>query len=527
MMNKTNQARKYVFLLWVMAISALAVTQFTSCKTTSNDQANSSPTPSASTTPATAGMTNAQGIGYVPVNPSMYVDSAVIGKWSQDFNDQAIEEHAWQIWAAINADSGRKYNGVALPVWETWFSEFEVFCVDPLPPPTATPAPSPAPGKVAASNFDPCAFTNATGEQKGRPFHLPRQVTTRTATLSFNKYNREFLDFVHVNKYYSKETLEKLNASFASDTPLEQRHIADPPRKGIMLKPTFWIIKPDVPSPMPIWQGPGLQINGTLEPKRPVDLSWTNIVLVDPTGKADNSKPITRTVISETGSQQVTTPAGAYKVVPLSSFYYVTMTEEDVKFIQGGNAFQLGGTNPTIGGMSLNDLKAGDLALLVGMHVTTAEWEDFWTWQTFWWTPTPETTGHPGVNPPFTNFNSVQAYYMIGKDGQPHIAFNPHLETPIQGPIFMDPTQRGSHSNCMTCHRAAAFPSMSNDPNPSYMVNRSYIATGNLQRNDPVWFKNRVSTTNMWTMILETMPQGWSPASSGGATPINKPKKTP
>ncbi|HJU55423.1 MAG TPA: hypothetical protein VJ715_12655, partial [Pyrinomonadaceae bacterium] len=153
MMNKTNRARKPVFLLCVIAVSALLVTQLTSCKTTSDNQANSSPTPSAAATPAASGVTNAQGISYVPVNQSMYVDSAVIGKWSQDFNDKAIEEHAWQVWAAINADSGQKDNGVALPVWETWFSEFEVFCVEPLPPPTPTPAPSPASGKVAASNF--------------------------------------------------------------------------------------------------------------------------------------------------------------------------------------------------------------------------------------------------------------------------------------------------------------------------------------------------------------------------------------
>jgi len=515
-MKKRDLLRRGVLSLWATAGLILLVSQFTACPQPNNNQgpsnvATNSGTPAQPS--ASPGAVNAQGVRYVPVNPSMYVPSETIGKWSETFDDKAIEDHGWQIWAALTADSGQQYNGVELPVWDTWFSEFEVFCTDPRGVPVST---------------DPCADSSATGEQKSRPFHIPRQVNTRASVVSFNKYNLDFKQFVQENKYYQKQTLEQLNASFAPDTPLQDRRIKTPPRTGIMLKPTFWIIKADTPTPMPIWQGPALDIAGTLQPKRPTDLTWTNMVLVDPTGKADNSQPITRTLVSETGTQQVTTPAGSYKVVPLSSFYVVPLSDEDVLFLKGGNAFQIGGLHSELGGINLNDWKPGDklLALLVGMHVTTAEWDDFWTWQTFWWTPTPETTGHPGVGGPWANFNMASAYYMIGKNGQPHIAFNPHLETPIEGNIFMNPTERGSHSNCMTCHRVAAFPSVSNDPNPNNMTLRSYLGTGDIKRDNPVWFKNRVQTMNMWTMVLETMPQGWSPSAPSvtGPTPIQKPK---
>lgn len=519
-MKNTASTRRAVLQLWLVVGLVYLTSQFTSCDTaqngnqTASTNATGSPSPGAS---PGSGVQNGLGLTYVPVDQSMYVASETIGQWSQSFNDQAISDHGWAIWAAINAPSGQRYNGVEVPKWETWFSEYEVFCQNPI-------------GVPGAPN-DQCASDSTPAAQRARPIHLPRQINTRASVVSFNKYNLDFKTFVQDNKYYLKETLQTLNASFAPNTPLQDRHIKVPPRTGIMLKPTFWIIRADQATPMPIWQGPGLNIAGTLQPGRPTDLTWTNIVLIDPVGNANNSQPITRTVVSTTGTQQVTTPGGQYQVVPLSSFYHFPLTEQDVQYLKGGNAFQVGGLKPLVGGIDLNQWKPGDklLALLVGMHVTTAEWDDFWTWQTFWWTPNPEQAPPANVNlkPPFTNFNKASAYYMIGKDGQPHIAFNPHLETPIEGPIFLDPRQRGSHSNCMTCHRAAAFPSMSNDPNPSNMTTRSYVATGDLKRSDPVWFTNRVWTNNMWTMVLETQPQGWSPGATGGATPIQRPKVEP
>lgn len=451
--------------------------------------------------PPPPGAKNSAGINYVPINPSVYVPGNTIAEWSKTFNDEAIADHAWDIWAGLNADSGETYcvdwqpkRCIELPVWDTWFSEFEVFHVKPI-------------GATAQPANDP-AMT--------RPWHVPRQATTKSLVVSFNKYNIEFRDFVEVHKYYEPATLDALLVKYNNEkTPIDQRLIAQPPEKGIMLKPTFWLMYADQPTPVPVWKGPGDTIADTTYPGRPTDLTWKNIVLVDPTGKAKNDQDITRTLITETGTTQWVNKAGTYQVVPLDGFYSVPLSQQDIQFLAAGNAFQLGGAHPELGGINLSTVKPTDhiVALLVGMHVTTAEWPDFWTFQTFWWSPNQKT--HPGLKPPFTNFDSVQAYYMIGKDGQPHIAFNPHLETPIEGPIFLNPAEKGSHSNCMTCHRAAAWPSLGN--NPTNPVFGSYIATGNLQRNNPVWFKGRVQTMNMWTMVLEALAGNQTPSN----TPVN------
>jgi hypothetical protein len=468
-----------------------------------------SPTPlaSASAPVKPSGPKNAAGINYVSINPDVYVPGEIIAQWSQAFNDEAIADHAWDLWSALNADSGEQYcvdwkprRCVDLPVWDTWFSEFEVFHVKPQAPPTLT-----ASGPPVAN--DPSTT---------RPWHLPRQITTRSLVVSFNKYNLEFKDFVEKNKYYDPNTLDALVAKYnEQNTPLDQRLIVQPPTKGIMLKPTFWLMYADKPTPVPIWKGPGDTIADTTYPERPTDLTWKNIVLVDPTGQAKNDQDINRTLVTATGTTQWVNKAGTYQVVPLDSFYYVPLSQQDIEFLLAGNAFQLGGAHPELGGIDLSKVTPADhlVALLVGMHVTTAEWPDFWTFQTFFWAPNEKQ--HPSLKAPFTNFDSVQAYYMVGKDGKPHIAFNPHLETPIEGPIFLDPREKGSHSNCMTCHRAAAWPSLGN--NPTNPVFGSYIATGNLQRDNSIWFRNRVQTMNMWTMVLENLAGKQHPSN----TPAN------
>jgi len=453
------------------------------------------------------GPKNAAGSGYVAIDPKVYVPGATIARWSHDFDDAAIADHAWDLWAALNADSGESYcvdwqpqRCVSLPVWDTWFSEFEVFKVTPIAPPKHVAAGAPVAGDPSTT----------------RPWHTPRQISAKSLVVSFVKYNLDFKEFVEANKYDDPATFDALLVKYnQANTPLEQRLIAQPPERGIMLKPAFWLMDADKPTPVPIWKGPGDTIADTTYPERPTDTSWQNIVVVDPTGTAKNDRDITRTLVTPTGTTQWVNKAGSYQVVPLSAFYSVPLAQKDVEFLLAHNVIELGGASPLLGGVDLSKVKPTDhiVALLVAMHVTTAEWPDFWTWQTFFWTPNAH--AHPGLKAPFSNFDSVQAYYMIGRDGKPHIAFNPHIEPPISGATFLVPTERGAHSNCMTCHRAAAWPPRSNNPpNPVF---GSYIATGNLQRNNPVWFTNRVQTLNMWTMVLENIGGKQTPSN----TPVN------
>ena len=130
----------------------------------------------------------------------------------------------------------------------------------------------------------------------------------------------------------------------------------------------------------------------------------------------------------------------------------------------------------------------GDLAVLVAMHVTTREIAR-WTWQTFWWTPEPETPLAPSssaiaslrpqqLRGAARNYAMALAYTMQVPD-QPQVrgnnsgaavyAYNPWIEArfaPADLPDSipgLDPLGRpaannhGVQSNCLSCHAQANY----------------------------------------------------------------------
>ena len=59
----------------------------------------------------------------------------------------------------------------------------------------------------------------------------------------------------------------------------------------------------------------------------------------------------------------------------------------------------------------------------------------------------------------------------------------------------------------MTCHHAAAYPTLNMDPNPGLMLNGSYFALGDI-KGDELWFQDRVKTVFMWSMVMSNQGQG-------------------
>lgn len=415
-------------------------------------------------------------INYVAPPPDIYQPTKV-PEWAKERDLKSIREHAWRIWGGITERTGQAYPAKSecvaqadLAVWDTWYSEAETFQRE----------------------------TKCEDGQACREFHIPRQ-TGGTEVLSFNKYSQEFLTWVDQNAFYDESTFIEMNKEMTkNNTPTKDRIIgAIPPDSATMLKPTFWVVKSDEPAMMPYWEGPHLDINGTLNPDRPVVSTWTSFVLFDPTGEADPNKKYPVEILGPNGIEKhMVKPK---KVVNAADFYAVPLTQSDVDYIKNGNIF-------TIGGLAPDQLAPCDLALLVGMHVTTAEFDN-WTWQTFWWSPFPEDSNQPTVKPPFTHFNVATAYYFDDAAGNPHIAFNPYLEPPIEGPIFMNPSDHGSHSNCMTCHHAAAYPTPNRSANPGEMLQGAYKATGEITGAEQ-WFGDRVKTRFMWGMLMEAQMQG-------------------
>jgi len=426
---------------------------------------------------------------YVGPDHSVYATTAAEqGALQKDVDDKdltAIRKHGWEVWGALTAMTNQENKPAdktcqqnnKLAAFDTWYGEEEIF---------RTP--------IFCPDGKPCGQ----GEIPSKYWHTPRQAGG-AQVLSFNKYTQEFVDWVDTNKLYDPNTLTNWNAELtqqgvSTKDRTVDHFIAPPPPVATMLKPTYWVLSQDTPMMVPFWQGPlhpvSLENSGT--PRHPVVETWKNFVLYDPTGKADPNIPREVTIYGQNGPEKhMVVPQ---KVVTLEDFYSVPLSAQDVQFIQGANIF-------TIGGIKVSDIKPCDVAVLVGMHVTTAEVQN-WTWQTFYWNPFPSDSVQPTVSGPFKNFDMATAYYFNAADGQPHIAYNPYLEPPITGPTFMNPmTMYGAVSNCMSCHHAAAFPTLNGTSNPGTMLQGSYFANGPVTGSEQ-WLGNRIQTTFMWGLIM-------------------------
>ncbi len=441
-----------------------------------------------------AAQENAQALAYAPVDPAVFVAEDVVRDWVRRYDEAAVRDHAWRLWAAITAASGqtvsvvdRRGRRVTAPVavFETWFDEFEVFRIEPA---------------QAAGCATPCG---------AHRLHPPRQRGAGGPEIvSYNKYNAEFADYVTENRYFGEQTLIDVNAGFAREnTPLAERTIAAASPHAIMLKPSYWIAKGHRPTIMPYWKGPGLEVAGTTEPATPVPSTWTQIVLIDPTGEARPGVP--RSVAVSTPDGVKTMTFTDYPIVGLDRFLWFPLSEQDVRFLKAGNVF-------TLGGVALADIEPGDLALLVGMHVMTEELSETGTWQTVWWRPDPVPEASRYVKPPFDSYEIATAYWMTGPDGAPRVAYNPYLEAIDAGAIFLDPSMLGVKSNCISCHRAAAFPTLNRDPSEAAMFNGSYYALGQVTGTEP-WFAGRTKTNFMWGMVFQNQCLGVGAAPSAAS----------
>jgi hypothetical protein len=109
-------------------------------------------------------------------------------------------------------------------------------------------------------------------------------------------------------------------------------------------------------------------------------------------------------------------------------------------------------------------VQEGDYAVLVAMHMTTRE-DDNWTWQTFWWNhgqQFPYGAPPESIVKPFNNYAMCTAYSMTTNPpnsltGQNVLCYNPYLETGLTAVV-------GTQSNCMSCHNTAALGNNPNNP---------------------------------------------------------------
>ena len=477
--------RKLFTMMGVLGVLVFAIRCGDEENKTSNDSlSNSSPVPSGD-------------IVYVAPNEKIFEDAGVIQKWVDDFDDQKIDDHAWELWGGItaltdqmypSADTAKKYNidQVPLAVFSTWWSEYEVF----NPPPADTSV-----------------------KRNIMPLHSPRQAPAESGKVtvdahsgdvfSFNKYTQEFKDYVAKNGFNTLKALCDLKKANVDSIPMTFEA-----KKSMMLKPSFIFASSTEPVLVPYWKGPGMVVDGTTDPDRPVSTTWTQWVLFNPTGTPVKPGTAFTTKYADANGAMRDTTITDWKEVGRKDFYYLPLTLSNIAYIQAGNIFTTGGIDPS-------DLKVGDLALMVACHVTSIEFFEDWTWQTFWWSPNPAKVppASANVKGPFAHYDMMPCYYMMDKSNQPFISQNPYLEPSIISPIVKyDNFSKGLgvRSNCMSCHHSAAFPTANLDPSPAHMLIGSYIGSGQVDRTNPIFGpmnNRRVNTNFMWTMVLLNQPR--------------------
>lgn len=407
--------------------------------------------------------------------------SKTIYEWIGAMDEAKIRAHGWDIWESINTMSPD-----SLPIWENWFSGYELFY-----------APNSIVQRDAAKDFEfPSQFFHASVFQSAIP-NSPNERAT-----SFNRFSPSLANFINEQGYNTQARLTAINDSFnvAKTSPINRQIYTSKDTVDALsfaLKPVFQFISGTEPTCIPYWAGVSAQTTTSFT--NPSPGTWRQGVVVDPTGKL---KPGTTHKMSCNGEAPQDWP-----VVSLKDFYAFKLTKamsDSFSIFAATSGDDVGKNNQGDSSSIVDMVKEGNYALLMAMHVTGKE-INVWTWQTFWWSPNPmdpvSGADRPkSIQSPWNNYNMNTAYYMVSPPGKlqggtPLISFNPYLETNLIGTLskqvgFRDSTITwyGVFSNCMSCHRMAAW-------GPS-----TYIPNGNIDPADSVLFSNNTKTDFLWSI---------------------------
>ena len=429
--------------------------------------------------------------------------SPTIHQWIQNGDTASIRAHGWDIWQSVTSPSPQN---ASAPVWETWYSGHEIF--DPAPNPTAT------------LRRHRLRYRFELPRQKTHVFALGRRRAPDFAErwFSFNRYTRPTAEFIYKNRLWDYRMLSDTNRAFDRlGTPVALRELStsrgevDP--EAFVLKPVFQFVDGKNPSCIPYWSGDAPPT--TSNTNNPIAKTWKQFVVIDPTGVLKGKK-------TAGDSIQGCRPGTQWQVVSLSSFYSVTLTQEmadSLSVFAEGSGDDIGAGNDTAVAAIKAMAKPGNLGLLVAMHVTGKEISE-WTWQTFWWSPTPNDSlgfDRPAsIGAPWNNYQMNTAYQMVtpsrsGPSGKPRIAFNPYLETSLCSSPQTDcanSTWYGVSTNCMSCHRMAAWKDTvtidSTGGKHGGITGPPYVPASYVNAANPKVFGRYAKTDFLWSVAIRT-----------------------
>jgi hypothetical protein len=406
--------------------------------------------------------------------------SKVIYEWINAMDDAKIRAHGWDIWESINTTSPD-----SLPIWENWFSGYELYS-----------APTSLETREKIKDFEfPSQFFHGSVFKEGIP-NSPNERPT-----SFNRFSPSLAQIIFNREYNTQKVLNTINDSFNKNKtiPADRQLQTSKDTTDVLsfaLKPVFQFISGTEPTAIPYWAGVSTQ--STTSPTNPSPGTWRQCVVVDPAGKL---KPGSKVKMSCNGE-----PAQEWPVVSLDNFYSIKITPamaDSFSTFAATSGDDVGRNNQSDSTSVTEMVKTGNYALLMAMHVTGKETNN-WTWQTFWWSPDTQNPIYgkdrpASIKAPWDNYNMNTAYYMVSppgtlQGGEPLIAFNPYLETNLYGKVstYNGTTDSiawyGVFSNCMSCHRMAAW------------GNTTYIPNGNINPANPLLFSNNTKTDFLWSI---------------------------
>lgn len=406
----------------------------------------------------------------------------------EEFDDNAVvRSHAWSVWGALTSltrypienPDGTDLGSGYLPAFMTWYSSYEVYGVN------------------SAAGY------GCTATREGAVDSHGIKRCRAGSLLDFNKFALVEAHYVISNKYNELATLTRRvqNDPTPLDLPPYDRSNFENNQQtnvSFSLKPVYYLLKNNAHNLLPYWGG--LQPGTTSKLAKPTPNTWNQCVLVT---IGTPSSPPPSVCNPGSGNANAPEPAGGWQSVALSEFLSIPVTGEMLDELEYANKSPIQGSSIlSLGDSATTKPQPGDVAVLVGMHVTVRETKE-WVWQTMYWSPTdlqevPLNTGYPvfpprsasyvaGPNYPGSSFDNpwgqgsneigsvptwAKNYAMCtafspvypvqpASGGSsagtfPQICYNPWLETAFDT-LDGQFSKSGLNSNCMTCHGQASY----------------------------------------------------------------------
>ena len=435
-------------------------------------------------------------------------DSTTIVGWtnrSATEGDQGLEtntdiiDHAWALWQSLTEVTDQSLCDRPLRRFETWYTPQDVMI--------ATDAGTPLPTQLNSTG----AIHTRVKLESFEEFHGANLRPQVGSVVGKVKYNPVLARAARNNEYFNQNSMkERLRPGEITTLVL--------PAASVMLKPVYRILSDLLEVQEDVYE---IHIWGGKQDGGIPDSLFSKKIYVD---------------ISREQNYQL----DGVDVYAVRHFIHHTLSA-----VEAHEYNQNSHEGPE---RTYNPAKAGDVMLLMGMHVATRE-TPRWTWQSFYWTPTPDAPIFPSsprmargraamngqLTAPADHYALTVGYSMVAPAGPEKLlsdpdftlagrssvyALNPYIEGTFSAEVFPNQQQfydstynyepyagidlktfympqniNGITSSCIGCHSQATY--LGRDKEGVGAAN--FIADQYVPRDAP-WFVGQLQTDFAWSL---------------------------